>query len=319
MDEVAVRALRWKRLLAQVAIAAAVWAAILLVAALCWAGGSVWENLRDAGWEIWLATLGMFAAGHLLRFVRWHWMLWMEGHRLRATRSLAIFMAGLALLPTPGKAGVAVRSLLLLREGVPANVSLAVYFAERLFDLLGLVTLAALFLGGESSAGRWVAALAAGIIGIVAVRLAPGGCEWLLRRCRVGSSPHSALTWARRFFVHAAELVIGRLFLPYLLLGMGANVMTGVLLWLAVSRFGAPLAAVDAVGIVAIAQLSGSLSLLPGGLGGFELAMLAQLSSAGVTAGGAVASMALVRLATIWGSVAVGLPLLLAGLRRARS
>jgi len=317
MDE-AVGALRWRRLLTQVAIAATVWAASLLVAALWWAGTSVWDNLRDAGWELWLATLGLFAAGHLLRFVRWHWMLWMEGYRLRATRSLAVFMAGLALLPTPGKAGVAVRSLLLLRDGVPVNVSLAVYFAERLFDLLGLVTLAALFLGGESSAQRWAAAMTAGIAGIVAVRLAPGACEWMLRRTRPGGSPQRAISWANRFFVHAAELVIGRVFLAYLLLGMAANVMTGILLWLAVSRFGTPVAAVDAFGIVAISQLSGSLSLLPGGLGGFELAMLAQLSAAGVSASGAVASLALVRVATIWGSVAIGLPLLLAELRRVR-
>lgn len=317
MDEAALRAIRWKRLLAQVAIAAAVWAAFLLVAAVWWAGGSVWNTLRDAGWELWLATAGIFGVNLLLRFVRWHSMLRAEGHRLRATRSLSIFLAGLALLPTPGNAGVAVRSLLLLREGVPANVSLAAYFAERFFDLLGLVALAAGILAGESGAGWWIVVLAVIVAGVVAVRMAPGFFQWASRRPGAGAAMKRVAAWSERFFEHATQLVIGRMFLPYLLLGMAANVMTGMVLWLALSRFGVVTTIADAVGIVAVSFLSGSLSLLPGGLGGFELAMLAQLSSAGVTAAGAVASLALVRVATIWGSVAVGLPLLVAGLRRA--
>ncbi len=243
--------IRWKRLLAQVAIMAAAWAAILLGAALWWAGNSVWHHLRDAGWELWLATFGLFAASHLLRFVRWHWMLWVEGHVLPATRSLSIFLGGLALLPTPGRAGVAVRSLLLLREGVPVNVSLAAYFSERLFDLLGLVALAALFLGGESIAVRWAAALGAGIAGVVAIRFAPAACKWLAGRSRDAGSLRRALEWATRFFAHAAELVAGRWFVPYLLLGMASNMATGIVLWLAASRFGATVGMMDATGIVA--------------------------------------------------------------------
>jgi glycosyltransferase 2 family protein len=314
--EAAIDVLHWKRLVGQVTIVAVVWAAVLLGATAWWTGDAARQNLRDAGWELWLATFALFATNHLLRFIRWHWMLWVEGHPLPAARSLSIFLAGLALLPTPGKAGVAVRSFLLLREGVPVDVSLAAYFAERVFDLLGLVVLAALLFASDSTAGRWAATLGAGIAGVVAVRFAPTACRWLAARARAGSSLRRALAWSDHFFEHAAELVVGRWFLPYLLLGMAANAITGVLLWLAASQFGATIGYVDSIGIVAVSQLSGSLSLLPGGLGGFELAMLGQLSHFGVSAASGITLLALVRVSTLWGSVAIGLPLLVAGMRR---
>jgi uncharacterized membrane protein YbhN (UPF0104 family) len=317
MDEALAGSLRWKRLFLQVSIAAAAWVVLLLGAAIWWAGGSAWGHLRGAGWEFWLATFGLFAASHLLRFVRWHWMLFREGYRLPATRSLSIFLAGLALLPTPGKAGVAVRSLLLLREGVPGNVSLAAWFAERLFDFLGLVAVAALVVAGQSSPARWGAALGVGLAGLVAVRLAPGACSWISARAKAGWL-RRASAWAARFFGHASDLVSGRVFLPYLLIGIAANAMTGFLLWLAVERFGASAGLVDCIGIVGVSHLFGSLSLLPGGLGGFEVAMLGQLAAVGMAPDGAVASVAVVRMATIWGSVLVGLLLLFSGIRRER-
>ena len=49
--------------------------------------------------------------------MRWHWMLGSLGSHVPKMASFAIFMAGLGLLPTPGKIGVAARSLLLERYG----------------------------------------------------------------------------------------------------------------------------------------------------------------------------------------------------------
>ena len=315
MEQLTLGEIRWRRLVVQVSLVAAAWTAVLLAAAVWWAGGSAWDILDSIGWELWLAAVGLFALNHLLRFLRWHWMLVEEGYAIPAAKSLSIFLAGLALLPTPGKAGVAVRSLLLLREGVPVNVSLAAYFAERLFDLLGLVVLASLLLGGGAER-RWIAALCGGLAVIVAVRLAPRLCRSLIRRRRGGERFQRAMAWALQFLEHAAELVAGRLFLPYLVLGAAANAATGVLLWLALSRFGVTVAVEQATGMVALSHLSGSLSLLPGGLGGFELAMLNQLSALGASVGSSFSILALVRFATIWGSVAVGLPLLLVLMRK---
>jgi uncharacterized membrane protein YbhN (UPF0104 family) len=310
---------RWKRRLAQVTLAACAWAVLVVAAAVWWAGDALWLRLRELGWEMWLAGFALFAMNHLLRFARWHWMLAGEGHAPPVLRSLAIFLAGLALLPTPGKAGVAVRSLLLSHEGVPANVSLAAYFAERLLDLLGLVVLATLVLELGSSGNRWIAAVAVGGGGVIALRMAPWACARLARRFHGWRLARGALGWASHFFEHAARMVRGRRLLGYLALGAAANATIGVLLWLSLARFGTAIPASDAMGVLAISQLSGSLSLLPGGLGGFELAMLAQLALLGTPATDALVALVMVRIATLWGSVLVGLPLLLAGIRRIES
>jgi uncharacterized membrane protein YbhN (UPF0104 family) len=54
---------------------------------------------------------------------------------------------------------------------------------------------------------------------------------------------------------------------------------------------------------------------MPGGVGGFEIAMLAQLHFLAVPLGAALAATAFVRVATVWGSVAIGLGALAIALR----
>ncbi len=298
---------RWRHFALWAAGVAAVWALVLLAAATLWAGDI---GLRFAllGWASWSITFILLGVNHALRFARWHWMLRSEGHAVPAGRSLAVFLAGLALLPTPGKAGVAVRSFLLQRDGVPVNVSLAVHFSERLFDLLGLVVLAALLVGQAGGALRWPAAAAAAILAVLGVWSAPWICRALTARVRRESSVHRALRWLQQFADHAAKLVSGWRFWPYFLLGAAANIATGVLLWRLLA--GSSVGFADATGIVALSHLTGSLSLLPGGIGGFEVAMFSQLSLLGVTIGQAMIAIGLVRVATLWGSVAIGLPIL---------
>jgi uncharacterized membrane protein YbhN (UPF0104 family) len=258
-----------------------------------------------------------FGVNHLLRFVRWQLLLRAEGYRVPWWRSLSIFMAGLALLPTPAKAGVAARSVLLQAEGVPVHVSLAAYFAERLLDLIGLVLLALLLLAEALPAQRlWIlggAGAAAVVLIVAAPRLAGIARDWSASR---PSALARAIEWAMRFFIDAADMIAGWRFAAFVALGMLANIATGWFLWYALGDASSAITPAAGVGILAVSHLSGSISLLPGGIGGFELAMLAQLAAVGVPHVDALRSLALVRVVTLWGSVVVGLPLLWLGMRR---
>jgi uncharacterized membrane protein YbhN (UPF0104 family) len=292
---------------------AMLWSLAIVVALAVWSAGAQPQWLGAVGWPLAAATLATFAANHLLRFLRWHLMLRAEGHRVAWRRSLSIFLAGLALLPTPAKAGVAARSLLLLSEGVPVHVSIAAYFAERLLDLLGLAILASVLVEGLAPGAGWMLPFAIGVVGMVVIVLAPAA----LRAAAPRTQPHPrlahALSWARQCFADAGDMLSGWRLLAFLGLGALANALTGLLLWDALHG---AIGAAHAVGVVAVSHLSGSISLMPGGIGGFELAMLAQLSTAGVAAVEALTALWLVRIVTLWGSVAVGLPLLALGLRR---
>ena len=310
-DAAAVR--RWVR---YVVLGALLWSLALMLGLLFFAKDDA--VLSRVTPRLVAMTAGIFAVNHVLRYVRWHLMLGAEGHWLPWPRGFAIFMAGLALLPTPGKAGVAARSLLLLPEGVPVHVSIAAYFAERLLDLVGLVVFASVLVGSGTTAERWVVGFAIGAAGIVLIVAAPAMLRFL--RARVGpASLVRALDWTSRCFVDAREMLAAWRLPLFILLGMAANAAAGLLLWASLgdARHGVDL--VHATGILAVSHLSGSISMLPGGLGGFELAMLAQLSAAGVPSLDALVALSAVRVVTLWGGVIVGIPLLALGLRRVRT
>jgi uncharacterized protein (TIRG00374 family) len=303
-----------QRLIRWVIGAAMAWALAVLAAVAAWGGSDLWQGLRATGPMLAAVLLASFAANHALRFLRWQWLLRAEGHRIAWRRSLSIFLGGLALLPTPAKIGVAARTVLLLAEGVPAQVSLAAYFAERLTDLLGLLVLASLLLAAPGDGAAWILPSSIALTGLAVVWIAPAVLH--MARARVGGRSRMArsLDWTLRFFADAAGMLASWRLPAFVLIGMAANIATGLLLWWILREV--PLHAAAASGIVAASHLSGSISMLPGGLGGFEVAMLAQLSTLPVSTAQALMALAVVRVATLWGSVVVGLPLLLAGMRR---
>ena len=305
-----------RRLVRYVIVVAMAWSVVVLAGIAAWGGDAVRARLATIGMPLVFATLATFALNHGLRFVRWHLMLRAERHFVPWRRSLAIFMAGLALLPTPAKAGVASRSVLLLAEGVPAHVSIAAYFAERLLDLVGLVMLATLLLATLSSWNAWMLAAFAGVAGMVAVAVAPAMLAALRARMPPWPRTRRALDWTSRCFVDAEEMLSGWRLPAFVVLGMAANAIAGLLLYAALLGSATPIAASTGVGILSVSHLSGSISLLPGGIGGFDLAMLAQLAAGGVAPLDALVALSLVRIATLWSSVVVGLPLLWVGMRR---
>ena len=303
---------RHVRLVVAIALA---WSLLLVGAAIAWGGSELSDRLRTIGWPLALAVFAAFCANHSLRFVRWQMMLRAEGHAVPWPRSLSIFMAGLALLPTPANAGVAARSFFLLSEGVPVHVSLAAYFVERLLDFVGLVVLATLLLMSGAPHLQILLAFVIAAAGVIGVSVAPRVCRAL--RSRI-SRPRlaRAIEWLTKFFADAADMLAGWRLPLFVLLGLAANMVVAALLWFALRGSAMPLDLAQASGVVGVSYLFGAASLLPGGLGGFELAMLAQLAVLNVPASDAWLALALVRMATLWGSVVVGIPLLFAELRR---
>lgn len=299
-----------------VVLAAVVWVVVLVIAAILVGDGAAAARLAQAGPSIAAMTLAAFVVNHLIRFARWQWMLRLLGARVPTMASLAIFMAGLGLLPTPGKLGVATRSLLLARYGVPIRASLAAWFAERLFDLAGLLLLAAMFFRGLFADGV-IAIAVAGVACIALLARYPDPFIRALRRL-VGRWPKLvvAVNATAGLLHEARRLLAFPQALVFVLLGMLANAVLGLLVWEVVAHLSASISVGAGIGGIAFAHLTGSASMAPGGLGGFELALLVDLEHLGVRTDDALVVVTCVRMVTLWGPVVVGLPLLLSGLRR---
>ncbi len=85
-----------------------------------------------------------------------------------------------------------------------------------------------------------------------------------------------------------------------------------------VQTIGGAVSAADCVRIFAVAMLLGAASMLPGGLGATEAALVYQLNQAGMVMSDAVAAAIALRLSTLWFAILLGVAALLTFAGRSR-
>jgi uncharacterized membrane protein YbhN (UPF0104 family) len=264
-------------------------------------------------WELLPAILGLTVLNYLLRFLKWQFYLRLIGAPpIAALESAGIFFGGMAMTVTPGKVGEWVKSYLLSqRHGVPFAQSAPIILAERLTDGVAMLLLA---LGGLLAYGygrELIVVVALGAIAIVVATQWRGLALAVLGRLErvpvLGPRAHHM----RAFYESANRL----LRLPALLLAIGIGLVSWggecvafylVLVGLGVT--GTPELLLQAAFVLAVSTLVGSVSLLPGGLAVAEGSIAGLLIFLGITAQPSVAAAAtlLIRFATLWFGVALG-------------
>ncbi|MEN4748558.1 lysylphosphatidylglycerol synthase transmembrane domain-containing protein [Pseudomonas sp. Ps21-P2] len=273
-----------------------------------WGG---WQAVGAAVSEVGLVGIGiallMSSVNYGLRFVRWQTYLKVLGHPMPWRPSLNIYLAGFALTTTPGKAGEALRGVLLKRWGVPYPQSFAAFFSERLSDLFAVVLLTLFGLSLYPQAWPMI------VVGValVAVGLVVLSQRRLLERI-TGTMPAGGgkvfglLRHLLQVLVHAQQchglrLMLGLTALSVVAWSAEALAFDWILKWM-----GTDIPLTFAVFVYALAMLAGAVSFMPGGLGGAEAVMVGLLVWKGMNSADAVAATVLIRLATLWFAVAIG-------------
>jgi uncharacterized protein (TIRG00374 family) len=298
-----------------VSVAAAM-AAYLLFSV--WGG---WQNVKlgfeRVGWAGFGIVLALSLVNYALRFWRWQLYLKALGHRIGAVDSLRVYVAGWALTASPGKAGEALRGLLLLRWRMPMQSSLAAFVSERLSDLTAIVLLA---LVGVSGSPDLQPIVLFGFACVVA-GLALLTHEGIL--LRLNSSTRRLSGRLGGFVRHAGEMLLQarqchrrNLLAAATALSLLGWLAEAIGLHLLLTWMGANTSLTFSVFAYSVSMLAGALSFLPGGLGGAEVVMVALLMLNGMTRGDAVAATVLIRLATLWFAVLLGLLALADWVRR---
>ena len=259
-----------------------------------------------------LAGLGLALSNYLLRFLRWAFYLKVLKIEAPVGISALVFLSGLAMSITPGKAGELVKCYLLnSKTQVPVSRSAPVVVMERLTDVISVIILGltGFVLLPVPVIVVLAVALVVSVIGLLfalsrhALRLTglPILSKWseLLRDSQEGFK----------------ELAAPRVMVVGVAIGAVAWFAEGLALWVILRGIGSEIDLVRALPIYAAATLVGAVTALPGGLVGTEGSMLAFLQQSGVTRAGASAGTVLIRLVTLWFAVLVGLLALLA-LRR---
>ncbi len=258
------------------------------------------------------AALGLASANYLLRFVRWAFYLRVLKIPVPAGVSVLVFLSGLAMSITPGKAGELVKCYLLnSRTGVPVSRSAPVVVMERLTDVIAVIILG--LTGFALLPAPIIVVLAAALV-IAVAGLMFGVSRWASRLAGLPilSRWSGLLRDSQEGF---RELAAPRVMAVGVAAGAVAWFAEGLALWVILKGIGSEIDLARALSIYAAATLVGAVTALPGGLVGTEGSMLALLQQSGVTRVGASAGTVLVRLVTLWFAVAVGLAAILA-LRR---
>ena len=282
--------------------------------ALGYLGFSLWGGWHAVGAavsEVGLVgiviALFMSSVNYGLRFVRWQTYLKVLGHPMPWRPSLNIYLAGFALTTTPGKAGEALRGVLLKRWGVPYPQSFAAFFSERLSDLFAVVLLT---LFGLSLYPEALPMIVVGVA-LVMVGLLVLSQRRLLERLTLrmpteGGQVIGLLRHLLQVLLHAQQchrlrLMLGLTILSVIAWSAEALAFDWILKWM-----GADIPLTFAVFVYALAMLAGAVSFMPGGLGGAEAVMVGLLVWKGMNSADAVAATVLIRLATLWFAVAIG-------------
>lgn len=278
-----------------------------------WGG---WQAVGAAVAEVGLVgiviALFMSSVNYGLRFLRWQAYLNVLGHRMPWRPSLRIYLAGFALTTTPGKAGEALRGVLLKRWGVPYPQSFAAFFSERLSDLFAVVLLT---LFGLTLYPEAMPVIVVGL-GLVLIGLLVLSQRRLMQRLMnavpgeggklIGLLRHLLQVLIHAQHCHRLRLMLGLTLLSVVAWSAEALAFDWILGWM-----GADIPLPFAVFVYALAMLAGAISFMPGGLGGAEAVMVGLLVWKGMNSADAVAATVLIRLATLWFAVAIGALMLL--------
>ena len=288
---------------------------IVLLSALGYLAFSLWGGWHEVvaaivrvGFIGTAIVLVLSLVNYGLRFVRWQKYLALLGHRVHAAESLRIYIAGFGLTILPGKAGETIRSVFLKHHGVSYPESLAAYFSDQFSNLISMLLLA--------SIGLWVYPPAQPLVVILAALIVAGlvvlqQTKWL--QALESFAQNRLPARLGKLVGHGIEIVLhsGRCFsLPMLLyaiaLGLLAWGAEGMAFYYIMHLLGSDLSLPISMFIYAFSILVGALSFLPGGLGGFEATMVTLLMLNHVAQPQAVAATVLIRLATLWFAVGLG-------------
>lgn len=274
--------------------------------------------LQRFAWRYLPLILGLTLINYGLRFVKWHYYLGqIDAGHVSLRDSLKIFVAGFTMVMTPGKVGELYKAWA-LKETNDVAISRAapIVLAERLTDGLAMVILA--------SAGlvlyRYGAAMLLGVVlamlGFVVVVQTRPLALWFLRQ---GERIPLVARFAHGLheFYESAYVLLG---LKNLAIAVGLGVISwgaeGAALYfvlLGLGFVGTPALLVQAVSALSSSTILGAISFLPGGLGvtdGSLTGLLLLLTDTGADT--AVAATLLIRLATLWFGVVLGILTLVA-------
>ncbi len=274
---------------------------------------SVSDQVINFKWKYFPLILLLTLFNYILRFFKWHFYLGQVGViDYPLWKSARLFLAGFPLAVTPGKVGEALKGVWLEKEtGLPVSKGISVVLAERISDGLGVLILSTL---GVIAYPRYWPAFAIVLGGllviIVIIQIRPAAL-WLLDLASKLPLLKKISGGLREFYEGSYALFKPKALLVAVSIGVVSWLGEGIGLYyvlrgLDVSGGWETLSI--AVFVLAFSTVVGAVSALPGGLGAAEASIAGMLGLLlGLSRDTAAAATLLIRFATLWFAVVLGL------------
>ena len=289
----------------------------MLLAVVVYGGFAVWRGLgkmsdelgRFQGWAF-AAACGLAFCNYLVRWLKWEFYLGRLGIvGVGRVDSLLTFLSGFVLTVTPGKVGEVFKSLVLFEtHGVAIARSAPIVVAERVTDVIGVVLLILLGSLGVPGGLLWAGLGTAAVVVLLTVVSNRGLSLAILELIENFPGPFRRLgPKLREAYGSLATLLrLSNLLVPAFL-SVVAWSLECLALWVILRGFGEHTAMGLSAFCYATSTLAGALVPVPGGLGVTETSLQGLMQQVGhVAPTTATAAMILVRFATLWFAVLVG-------------
>lgn len=255
----------------------------------------------------WLMVLAL--ATFVLRYARWYFLLRWAGNSVHLWRGWSSYLSGFAFTATPGKVGELIRIRYFARLNVKARLVMSAFVFERALDLMVVFCIASVWVVDWQIFGLAATFVSLFLLAIGLFMLHP---LWLQA---IGSVCESkGFRRLARLLLFLAESLTGcRVWLkPWplllsLLIGLASWSITAFAFVHLLNSLNLDVPLLAALSVYPLAMLAGAASMLPGGVGSTEAAIIVQLQWHGVPFALALLASVVVRLSTMWFSVACGL------------
>jgi len=248
----------------------------------------------------------------VIRFIKWEYFLRKLDIRIPTRTSFLIFLSGLSMVITPGKAGEVLKSYLLKQScGIKIRKSIMVVFTERLTDVLGVAILSLVGLMGLSFfVHAYVYALVLVFVLVFAIVFILTSERYFSRLLNLsGRLPF--IGKYKNYIMEAKESSRKLLTFKTLSISTLISVFSWffecLALFILLDYLGSPLSIFTSTFIFSFSSIFGSVLVLPGGLGAAEGSFMALLLLSNVSVTIASISTIIIRVATLWFGVFLGL------------
>lgn len=291
----------------------------VIFGAIIFLGLSIYANFSELGKALgefnWLILPFIFFlafCNYISRFFKWNYYTGILGIHIEKKLSFLIFLSSFIMAVTPGKVGEVFKSYLLKEQNdTPISVSAPIVIAERITDFLSLILLS--IIGAITFNYGKELIIIIGIFFIVVIVIISS------RKISI-----SLINFFEKFTVisrvshkiHIAYDSIYQMLQPKqlfiaILLSMVAWFFECFAFYLVINNFGIEKALFinlqTATFIYGFATIAGAVTMLPGGLGATDASITGLLVILNIPKNISVASTLIIRIATLWFAVVVGI------------